>query len=76
MPMSNDPKLGGSEKNGARSSKYCSYCYEKGEFLSPEINTPQKMQKLCIEKMKEGGMNGIIAWILTRFVPYLERWKK
>ena len=76
MPMNNDPELGGTEKNGEKSAKYCSYCYENGAFLNPEIDSAKKMQNLCIEKMKEGGMSGIMACILTRFVPYLDRWKK
>ncbi|ADO77507.1 zinc ribbon domain-containing protein [Halanaerobium praevalens] len=76
MPMSNDPQKGGTEKNRSKSKKYCSYCYQNGEFTSPEIDTPQKMQSFCIEKMKEQGMPKIIAWIFTRSIPKLERWKK
>lgn len=74
MPLKSDPGKGGTEKNGSKSQKYCSYCYKDGQFLSPEIDTPQKMQKFCIKKMKENGMNGILAWILTRGIPKLERW--
>lgn len=76
MPMKNDPQEGGTEKDGAKSKKYCSYCYCDGEFKSPEIDTPQKMQKFCIDKMKENGMNGIVAWLFTRGIPRLERWKR
>ncbi|MBU4607824.1 MAG: zinc ribbon domain-containing protein, partial [Methanobacterium sp.] len=47
-----------------------------GEFTSPEIDTPQKMQEFCIEKMKEQGMPRPIAWVFTRGIPKLERWKK
>ena len=61
MLMSNDHELGGTEKNGEESAKYCSYCYEKGEFINPEIDMAKKMQKLCIEKMKEEGMSGIMV---------------
>jgi hypothetical protein len=75
MPFSGDPKGGGSEKDGAKSDMYCSYCFKDGLFLSPEITDPKQMQILCIEKMKEKGMNGILAWILTRGIPRLERWK-
>ena len=28
------------------------------------------------EKMKEQGMNGFVAWIFSRQIPRLERWKK
>ena len=76
MPMSKDPQKGGSEKDGSKNQKYCSYCYQSGEFTSPEIDTPQKMQVFCIGKMKEQGMPKFIAWIFTRGIPRLERWKK
>ena len=52
-------------------------CYENGKFLSPpHIDTAQKFQKFCIQEMKKGRMNGILAWILTRGIPRLDRWKK
>ncbi len=77
MPIDKDPKNGGTNSDGSKNEKYCSYCYKDGEFfLSAEIDTPQKMQKMCIQKMKEQGMNGILAWIFTRMIPRLERWKK
>ena len=75
MPMKKDPEGGGTNKDGSKSDKYCSYCLEAGAFLNPEIDTSQKMQKFCITKMKEGGMGGIAAWLLTRNIPNLERWK-
>jgi hypothetical protein len=33
------------------------------------------MQSFCIQKMKEQGMPKFIAWIFTRGIPKLERWK-
>ena len=75
-PLKKDEKGGGSEKDGSISPKYCSMCYEDGEFLSPpEIDTAQKMQKFCIQQMKKGGMNGAVAWLATRGIPRLERWQ-
>lgn len=77
FPLKKDEKGGGTEKDGTRSNMYCSMCYINGEFLNPpEIDTPQKMQRFCIEQMKKSGMNGIIAWLATRPIPKLERWKK
>ena len=82
MPLSKDPKNGGTEKDGSKSTEYCSYCYVNGEFFEPDcegdigkIDTPQKMQKLCIKKMTEQGMPKFLAWILTRTIPKLKRWK-
>ena len=76
MPMSKDPQKGGTEKDGSKNLKYCSYCYQDGNYTSPEIDTPKKMQAFCIEKMKEQGMPRFIAWIFTRGIPKLERWKE
>jgi hypothetical protein len=75
MPMKKDPRNGGTNADGSKSSDYCSYCYVDGTFSSPEINTPQKMQEFCIGKMKEMGMSGFVAWIFTRGIPKLKRWK-
>jgi len=76
-PMEKDKKGGGTNADGTISEKYCSMCYEKGKFLTPtEIDTAEKFQKYCIGEMKKDGMNGIVAWVLTRGIPKLERWKK
>lgn len=76
-PMKKDKKGGGTNADGTLSEKYCSMCYENGNFLSPpEIDTAEKFQKFCIQEMKKGGMNGILAWALTRGIPKLERWQK
>lgn len=75
-PLKKDKNGGGTEKDGSRSNKYCSMCYEKGDFLTPpEIDTPQKMQEFCISEMKKSGYNGILAWLATRSIPRLERWR-
>lgn len=52
-------------------------CYVDGEFLTPpDIDTAAKMQQFCIREMKKDGINGIFAWLATRAIPRLERWKK
>lgn len=77
FPLKKDKKGGGTEKDGSLSKKYCSMCYGNGEFLSPpEIDTAEKFQKFCMQEMKKDGMNGILAWVLTRGIPKLERWRK
>ena len=76
MPMNKDPRGGGTNADGSKSAEYCSYCYTDGMFCSPEIDTPRKMQDFCIGKMKEMGMPGFVAWIFTRGIPKLKRWKE
>jgi hypothetical protein len=73
-PMQKDIKGGGTNTDGSINEKYCSMCYEGGKFLNPpEVDTAQKFQTYCIEEMKKDGMNGLLAWILTRGIPKLER---
>lgn len=77
FPLKKDKSGGGTEKDGTISLKYCSMCYDKGEFLSPpEVDTAQKMQQFCMQQMKKSGMNALFAWLATRPIPSLERWKK
>lgn len=76
MPMKKDPQHGGTHADHSKSTEYCSYCYTNGAFNSPEIDTSQKMQAFCIQKMKEAGMPGFVAWLFTRGIPGLKRWKK
>jgi hypothetical protein len=79
MPLKQDPKNGGTEKDGKTKSKlYCSFCYIKGKFtLSKEINTAEKMQKMCIKMMKKHKkIPNWIGWLLTRKITKLQRWNK
>jgi len=75
MPLKKDEKGGGTNKDGSKSHMYCSYCFEEGEFLSPEIDTAEKMQAFCKGKLKEMGYPGFIAGFFTKGIPKLERWK-
>ena len=74
MPMKKDPQQGGTNADGSKSPEYCSYCFQDGAFSSPEIDTPQKMQAFCIDKMKEMGMPKFVGWLFTRNIPKLKRW--
>jgi hypothetical protein len=77
FPLKKDKKGGGSEKDGSISNMYCSMCYENGAFLTPpEVNTAEKMQQFCMQEMKKDGMNAFFAWLATRSIPGLKRWKK
>ena len=77
FPLKKDKKGGGTEKDGSMSWQYCSMCYENGVFLTPpEIDTARKMQTFCIQEMKKGGINSFFAWLATRSIPKLERWKQ
>lgn len=75
MPMKRDEKGGGSELDGSKSVKYCSHCYENGEFTSPNI-TVTEMQKLVEDKIREFGFPRFLAKFFTKNIPSLERWKE
>ena len=75
MPMNKDPEHGGTEKDGTRSQKYCSYCYDDGEFRSPDM-TVSEMQTLVKEQLKKMHFPGFLAGLFAKGVPKLERWNK
>ena len=74
MPLKKDPAGGGSERDGTASPLYCSLCYQNGEFVHPHF-TAQEMQQFCVEQLKKKGMPAFMAWIFTRGIPKLERWR-
>jgi hypothetical protein len=73
MPLSKDAKGGGTESNGARSTMYCSHCYEDGKFTQPDM-TPEQMTNLVKGKLKEMKIPGFMAYFFTRNIPKLHRW--
>ncbi|WP_417248836.1 zinc ribbon domain-containing protein [Celeribacter sp.] len=75
MPLTRDPKGGGTEANGLRSLKYCSFCYEDGAFTQ-DFASPREMQAFCMRMLREQGTWAPVAWLMTRGIPRLERWKK
>ena len=75
MPLKKDPNGGGTEKDGTKSNKYCSYCYADGEFTRQ--CTAEEMRDFCSDMMtKEMKMPKFLAKMLCRGIPNLERWKK
>jgi len=54
MPLKRDEKGGGTNADKSISKKYCSYCYENGEFIYKDKNVLE-FQEYCKHKMMEGG---------------------
>jgi len=73
MPIKKDPQQGGTNLDGTKNGKYCSYCYRDGEFIFKR--TAKEMQAFCKDKMVELGSSKFIAWLFTRNIPRLERWR-
>ena len=74
MPWSKDPQGGGSEADGSRSDRYCSICYEDGAFKHPDV-TAEVFQAHCLDALAAKGMPRVMAWLFTRGIPNLPRWK-
>ncbi len=74
IPMKKDPQGGGTNANGSQNSKYCSFCYQKGHFTFQ--GSAKEFQEHCRQAMIKGGHSRFTAWLFTRGINRLERWKK
>ena len=75
MPLKKDPQGGGTNADGSKTAEYCSYCYQNGNFTDNETDV-KAYQKKVIDIMASKGMWKPVAWLLTRGIPNLRRWKK
>lgn len=73
MPLKRDMKGGGTNADGSKSLKYCSFCYVNGKFTHQ--GPVAEFQNFCKEKMIEGGHSKFTAWLFTRGMKRLDRWK-
>lgn len=74
MPMHKDPDGGGTEADGSQSALYCSLCYDNGEFRWDEGDV-KAFQRMVVDGMAADGWWRPVAWLLTRDIPRLGRWK-
>ena len=76
MPLHKDTKGGGTEKDGTKSTKYCSYCYSNGEFNGGNVSL-KEFAEASKNGMIEVGHNKFFAWLFSRpfMLGHLERWK-
>ena len=75
MPLTEDPKGGGTEKDWVISTQYCSLCYEKWSFIGADC-TLEEMQMIVDRTMRAKGMNWFIRKMAMWQLPRLKRWKK
>lgn len=75
MPLSRDPKGGGTNADGSTSTMYCSHCFLSGAFTEPNISA-MEMQSKVKTKLKEMGFPGFIAGFFARKTPKLARWSR
>ena len=74
MPLAKDPAGGGANADGSKSGRYCSRCFGEGRFKHPDFTVTQ-MQAFCVEQLSKKGMPRVMAWLFTRGIPKLERWR-
>ena len=65
----------GTEKDGSKSEKWCSLCYENGAFIGPDC-TLEEMKQIVDKALRENGKNRFfLRWMASKQLPHLERWK-
>ncbi|MGB4796157.1 MAG: zinc ribbon domain-containing protein [Candidatus Saccharimonadales bacterium] len=64
----------GSEKDGSKSEKWCSLCYENGAFIGPDC-TLDEMKTIVDIALVENGSGRLMRWLAQKQLPHLERWK-
>ena len=64
----------GSEKDGSKSDKWCSLCYENGEFKQPDIALDE-MKAIVDRGLIENGSNRLFRWLAKKQLPTLKRWR-
>lgn len=74
MPLRRDERGGGTNADQSLSGEYCSHCFQDGRFTRSDL-TPAEMQRLVASKLKDSGVPAPFAWLLTRRIPKLRRWK-
>ena len=74
MPLKKDPEAGGTNADGSKSTRFCSLCYQDGRFRHPNFSVTE-MQAHCVEALRSKGVPRVFAWLFTRGIPRLERWR-
>ncbi len=74
MPMDKDPGKGGTNRDGSKTQKYCSFCYENGAFRD-SFTSVDEMVTLVRDKLGELGYGPLKRWFFTSHIPKLERWR-
>lgn len=75
MPMESK-EIHGTNNDGSNNEEYCIYCYQKGNFTSPNVTMEEEIE-ICVPFMKQTGMPEVEARrLLQETLPNLKRWRK
>lgn len=75
LPWDKDPNGGGTNADQTLSDTFCSYCYQKGQFVQPSW-TVAEMQAYVMKVLAKKGVPEFLGKMLTKGISELERWKK
>jgi radical SAM superfamily enzyme len=73
MPL-DKPELLGTEKDGTKSNEYCTYCYQNGSFVNPNMKLDE-MKVLVKEQMEKRKIDSSIINMAVSSLPHLKRWR-
>jgi len=74
MPL-DKPELLGTEKDGNKNMEYCTYCYQNGAFINPNM-TLDEMKTLVTGQMEKRKIDTGIIHMAVSSLPNLKRWRK
>ena len=77
MPLT-QPEHYGTEADGAKSTKFCAYCYQQGKYTNPNI-TAEQMIELSARGWSDQDPNVSYEQAktqMTQILPHLERWQQ
>ena len=64
-----------SEADGTKSEKWCTLCYQNGEFLDPDC-TLDEMKAIVDQALSEQNSGIMMRKMAMMQIPTLERWRK
>ena len=73
MPLSADPKGGGTEADGSKNADYCSFCYQNGAFTDPTL-TLETMTSKLEPIMTSMNIPADVVESTKAALPHLKRW--
>jgi len=74
IPLKKNPPGLGTEADGSKNAMFCGFCYQNGAFTFN--GTVDEMQEFCKNEMLKGGHSKFTAWLFSRGLKRLKRWKK
>ena len=76
MPIDKDPNKGGTNSDGSKNDKYCSFCFQNGKFTDEGISLKEKIEKnIQIAVSRLNIPENEARKMAESLLPNLERWK-